>query len=127
MLMVMAVAFGGAGVAGAGAKFEHFAQHPFVGATPAQAQRGRRLAHIGAIEADADALGHVHFLGRTGVRARQAHLRAIHGVVNGIAERLEKFPIRLTQLAHGLPVGGELDYLDEGTLAQALRARRQIA
>jgi recombination protein RecR len=44
-----------------------------------------------------------------------------------LAERLEKLPIRLTQLAHGLPVGGELDYLDEGTLAQALRARRPIA
>lgn len=43
-----------------------------------------------------------------------------------IAERLEGFPIRLTQLAHGLPVGGELDYLDEGTLAQALRARRPV-
>jgi recombination protein RecR len=44
-----------------------------------------------------------------------------------LAERLEGFPIRLTQLAHGLPVGGELDYLDEGTLAQALRARRPVA
>ena len=44
-----------------------------------------------------------------------------------LAERLEAFPIRLSQLAHGLPVGGELDYLDEGTLAQALRARRPIA
>jgi recombination protein RecR len=43
-----------------------------------------------------------------------------------IAERLEGYPVRLTQLAHGLPVGGELDYLDEGTLAQALRARRPI-
>jgi recombination protein RecR len=43
-----------------------------------------------------------------------------------LAERLESFPVRLTQLAHGLPVGGELDYLDEGTLAQALRARRPI-
>jgi recombination protein RecR len=43
-----------------------------------------------------------------------------------IAERLETFPVRLTQLAHGLPVGGELDYLDEGTLAQALRARRPL-
>jgi len=43
-----------------------------------------------------------------------------------LAERLEIFPIRLTQLAHGLPVGGELDYLDEGTLAQALRARRPL-
>ena len=44
-----------------------------------------------------------------------------------IADRLEAYPIRLTQLAHGLPVGGELDYLDEGTLAQALRARRPVA
>ncbi|MCC2602150.1 recombination mediator RecR [Sphingopyxis yananensis] len=44
-----------------------------------------------------------------------------------LAERLENFPIRLTQLAHGLPVGGELDYLDDGTLAQALRARRPVA
>jgi recombination protein RecR len=44
-----------------------------------------------------------------------------------LAERLDGFPIRLTQLAHGLPVGGELDYLDEGTLAQALRARRPVA
>jgi recombination protein RecR len=43
-----------------------------------------------------------------------------------IAERLEQFPVRITQLAHGLPVGGELDYLDEGTLAQALRARRPV-
>jgi len=43
-----------------------------------------------------------------------------------IAERLEGLPVRITQLAHGLPVGGELDYLDEGTLAQALRARRPV-
>jgi recombination protein RecR len=43
-----------------------------------------------------------------------------------LAERLEGYPVRLTQLAHGLPVGGELDYMDEGTLAQALRARRPV-
>ncbi len=43
-----------------------------------------------------------------------------------LAERLEPLALRITQLAHGLPVGGELDYLDEGTLAQALRARRPI-
>ncbi len=43
-----------------------------------------------------------------------------------LAERLETHPVRVTQLAHGLPVGGELDYLDEGTLAQALRARRPV-
>ena len=44
-----------------------------------------------------------------------------------VTERIERFPVRITQLAHGLPVGGELDYLDEGTLAQALRARRPVA
>ena len=43
-----------------------------------------------------------------------------------LAERLGAYPLRITQLAHGLPVGGELDYLDEGTLAQALRARRPV-
>lgn len=43
-----------------------------------------------------------------------------------IADRLENLPVRLTQLAHGMPVGGELDYLDEGTLALALRARRPL-
>ncbi|TRD10659.1 recombination protein RecR [Erythrobacter insulae] len=43
-----------------------------------------------------------------------------------LAERLEPYNLRITQLAHGLPVGGELDYLDEGTLAQALRARRPV-
>jgi len=44
-----------------------------------------------------------------------------------IADRLENLPVRLTQLAHGLPVGGELDWLDDGTLAQALRARRPVS
>lgn len=43
-----------------------------------------------------------------------------------LAERLDEHKLRITQLAHGLPVGGELDYLDEGTLAQALRARRPV-
>lgn len=43
-----------------------------------------------------------------------------------VAERIERFPVRVTQLAHGVPVGAELDYLDEGTLAQALRARRPV-
>ncbi len=44
-----------------------------------------------------------------------------------LAERMESLPVRITQLAHGLPVGGELDYLDDGTLAQALRARRPVS
>ena len=31
--------------------------------------------------------------------------------------------VKVTRLAHGVPVGGELDYLDEGTLAAAMRSR----
>jgi recombination protein RecR len=31
--------------------------------------------------------------------------------------------VKLTRLAHGVPVGGELDYLDEGTLAAAIKQR----
>jgi recombination protein RecR len=43
-----------------------------------------------------------------------------------VAERLAGQPIQITRLAHGVPVGGELDYLDEGTLTAALRARRGV-
>ncbi|MDE2182679.1 MAG: recombination mediator RecR [Alphaproteobacteria bacterium] len=34
--------------------------------------------------------------------------------------------VKLTRLAHGVPVGGELDYLDEGTLSAAFKARRSL-
>ncbi len=40
-----------------------------------------------------------------------------------IMDRLETANVKITHLAHGVPVGGELDYLDEGTLAAALNAR----
>jgi recombination protein RecR len=38
-------------------------------------------------------------------------------------ELLAALPVKVTKLAHGVPVGGELDYLDEGTLSAALRQR----
>jgi recombination protein RecR len=41
-----------------------------------------------------------------------------------VTERLKGCEVSVTRLAHGVPVGGELDYLDEGTLAAALKARR---
>ena len=41
-----------------------------------------------------------------------------------IAERLEPLGLTVTRLAHGVPVGGELDYLDDGTLTAAMKARR---
>lgn len=40
-----------------------------------------------------------------------------------ITDQLADFDVKVTRLAHGVPVGGELDYLDEGTLSAALRAR----
>jgi len=43
-----------------------------------------------------------------------------------IQERLAELPLDVTRLAHGVPVGGELDYLDDGTLAQALKARGKL-
>jgi recombination protein RecR len=41
-----------------------------------------------------------------------------------LAERLGPSKVQVTMLARGVPVGGELDWLDDGTIAQALRARR---
>ncbi|MGE0718778.1 MAG: recombination mediator RecR [Alphaproteobacteria bacterium] len=55
---------------------------------------------------------------------------ALNATVDGqttahyVAERLEPTGVKVSRLAHGVPVGGELDYLDEGTLAAALKARR---
>ena len=55
---------------------------------------------------------------------------ALNATVDGqttahyIAEQLEPAGVTVTRLAHGVPVGGELDHLDDGTLATALRARR---
>ncbi len=41
-----------------------------------------------------------------------------------VTDRLAGTNVQVTRLAHGLPVGGELDYLDDGTLTAALKARR---
>ena len=54
---------------------------------------------------------------------------AVNATVEGqttahfITDQLQGSGARITRLAHGVPVGGELDYLDEGTLSAALRAR----
>jgi recombination protein RecR len=41
-----------------------------------------------------------------------------------LLDALEPLGVKITRLAHGVPVGGELDYLDEGTLSAAFKARR---
>lgn len=44
-----------------------------------------------------------------------------------ITDRLAASGVRISRLAHGMPVGGELDYLDDGTLTMALRSRTAIS
>jgi recombination protein RecR len=44
-----------------------------------------------------------------------------------IADRLRPLGLKVTRLGHGVPIGGELNYLDEGTLDAALRARQPVA
>lgn len=66
-------------------------------------------------------------------RARNGEVReiilAVNATVEGqttahyITDRLEGSDVKITRLAHGVPVGGELDYLDDGTLAQAMKSR----
>ncbi len=43
-----------------------------------------------------------------------------------VTERLEQSGVAVSRLAHGVPVGGELDYLDDGTLATALKSRQSV-
>ncbi|HSZ11843.1 MAG TPA: recombination mediator RecR [Rhizomicrobium sp.] len=43
-----------------------------------------------------------------------------------LMDTLATLNVKVTRLAHGVPVGGELDYLDEGTLSAAFRARRPL-
>ncbi len=75
-------------------------------------------------------------IGQLVERAREGHVKevvlALNATVEGqttahyITEQLKSLDIPASRLAHGVPVGGELDYLDEGTLTQAIRARRPL-
>jgi recombination protein RecR len=54
---------------------------------------------------------------------------ALNATVDGqttahyLTDLVSHLQVRVTRLAHGVPVGGELDYLDEGTLSAAMRQR----
>lgn len=69
---------------------------------------------------------------RAGIDQVKEVVLALNATVEGqttahyITERLRTLGIAASRLAHGVPVGGELDYLDEGTLTQAIRARRPL-
>ena len=67
-------------------------------------------------------------------RARSATevILALNATVEGqttahyIADALEGTGVAVTTLAQGVPIGGELDYLDDGTIGAALRARKRL-
>jgi recombination protein RecR len=109
------------------------------------------VADLWAIERSGAFKGRYHVLGGTlsaldgrgpedlrldalAARAREPAVRevilALSATVDGqttahyIAERLSGRDLTISRLAHGVPVGGELDYLDDGTLSTALKARR---
>lgn len=71
-------------------------------------------------------------IGKIVERARNASevILAMNATVDGqatahyVTDRLAGTGVKVTRLAHGVPVGGELDYMDEGTLAAALKSRR---
>src|SRR6185369_17383592 len=88
MLVVVALALRGAGVACPGAELERLAQDLIVRPGVPEAEVRSGIANVGTVEAGTDALAHVHVLGRAGIGAAQAHFRAIHRMVDGIAERL---------------------------------------
>jgi recombination protein RecR len=76
-----------------------------------------------------DDLNFPGLLARVGEGAIKEVILAVNATVDGqttahyITDLLSAYPVKVTRLAHGVPVGGELDYLDEGTLAAAIRQR----
>ena len=75
-------------------------------------------------------------IGKLIERAREAQVKeillALNATVEGqstahfLMDELSDCDVAISRLAHGVPVGGELDYLDEGTLAAAIKARKQL-
>jgi recombination protein RecR len=71
-------------------------------------------------------------LRRVGAGGVAEIILALNATVEGqttahyLTDRLAGSFVKVTRLAHGVPVGGELDYLDEGTLSAALASRRPL-
>jgi recombination protein RecR len=89
---------------------------------------GGLLSALDGIGPDALRIGEL--VERAGAEEVREVILALPATVDGqttahyLAERLAPSGVQVTSLARGVPVGGELDWLDDGTIAQALRARR---
>lgn len=83
-------------------------------------------------EVGPDQLGIPRLIGRVGEEGISEVILALNATVEGqttahyIAEALDGTGVAVTGLAQGVPIGGELDYLDDGTISAALRARRRL-
>ncbi|MGZ3217336.1 recombination mediator RecR [Paracoccus sp. T5] len=101
-----------------------------------QAFRGRYHVLGGTLSAlddiGPDELGIPDLIGRIHAERITEVILALNATVEGqttahyIADALEGTDITVTGLAQGVPIGGELDYLDDGTISAALRARRRL-
>ena len=73
-----------------------------------------------------------HLVARASTGAVREVILALNATVDGqttahyITDLLSPYNVIVTRLAHGVPVGGELDYLDEGTLSAAMRQRTAL-
>lgn len=79
-----------------------------------------------------DRLNIARLIERAGAGEAQEIILALNATVEGqstahyLTEQLAPTGIIVSRLAQGVPVGGELDYLDEGTLAAAIKSRRRM-
>jgi len=79
-----------------------------------------------------DKLNIASLVGRAQSPTVKEILLALNATVEGqstahfISDQLESADVTVSRLAQGVPIGGELDYLDDGTLAAAFKARRKI-
>ncbi|MEM8986568.1 MAG: recombination mediator RecR [Pseudomonadota bacterium] len=79
-----------------------------------------------------EALNIASLVARAGADEVSEVILAMNATVDGqttahyIMDRLGDSDVKVSRLAHGVPVGGELDYLDDGTLAAAMKSRRPV-
>ena len=91
---------------------------------------GGTLSAIEGVRPEDLAIGQL--IGRVAHEQVKEVVLALNATVEGqttvhyVTERMKGMNIATSRLAHGVPVGGELDYLDEGTLTQAIKARRPL-